>query len=278
MPATFIQERLNSLHEIDCKIVSLLDSMSTIFQTYTTPKLLDAPSQNELREQFELQTKSIYNLVSTVAIDLRKEVKVMDDNIGVYDKNADGVMILPISVDQKNSTLGDKKMKYELSQMDKIIHIDPKPVEVVEKEVEEKPTEIKKEEASSEPTVKEVKEEEKDMKDITKDLAIVPDVVPAETSAASNALDLENQTKLNSDDDMNITNINTPIPEPAVKQEPVEDTAKNTDEGQDIEMKEAPAEGAPKEEEDPTKTIQGTETFDDDMLFGDDNADTDMFF
>ncbi|CAH2353768.1 putative mediator of RNA polymerase II transcription subunit 11 [[Candida] railenensis] len=276
MPDTFIQERLNSLHEIDCKIVSLLDSMSTIFQTYTTPKSSDALSQNELREQFELQTKSIYNLVSTVAIDLRKEVKVMDDNIGVYDKNEDGVMILPISVDQKNSTLGDKKMKYELSQMDKIIHIERKPVEVVEREVEEKPTELKKEEASSEPTFKEVKEEEDS--DSTKDSTIVPDVVPEEAPATSHAIDSENQTKLNSDDDMNITSINTPIPEPEVKQEPVDETTTKTDEGQDTEMKEVPAEGALKEEEDPTKTIPGTETFEDDMLFGDDDADTDMFF
>lgn len=88
----FIQERLDSLYEIDCKVVSLLDQFSTIFQSFYTKD----------KEQFSEQTTTIYSTLSKVAIDLRKEIKIMDDNIGVHDKNDDGVMILPITnVDQR---------------------------------------------------------------------------------------------------------------------------------------------------------------------------------
>lgn len=116
----FIQERLDSLYEIDCKIVSLLDNMSSLFQTYSTPKLNDS-DLGEQKEQLKNQTKTIYSTISNIAIGLRKEVKKMDENIGVYNKNEDGIMILPISVDQKNTTLGSKKLNDEIEEMNSIV-------------------------------------------------------------------------------------------------------------------------------------------------------------
>ncbi|CUM53691.1 Mediator of RNA polymerase II transcription subunit 11 [Debaryomyces fabryi] len=116
----FVQERLDSLYEIDCKIVSLLDNMSSLFQTYSTPKSSDN-DLSEQKEQLKAQTKTIYNTISNVAIGLRKEVKIMDENIGVYNKNKDGVMILPISVDQKNTTLGKTKLKDEIRELSTIV-------------------------------------------------------------------------------------------------------------------------------------------------------------
>ncbi|CAK7897882.1 mediator of RNA polymerase II transcription subunit 11 [[Candida] anglica] len=144
---TFIQKRINALHEIDCKVVSLLDSMSTLLQTYTLPKTDDVNSK--IKEQFTVQTNDIYGIISTVAIDLRKEVRIMDENIGVYDKNDDGVMILPISVDQKNSTLGEKKLRHEMKQLSRILK------DVTEEEEEEEA------DSSDEEEVKKVEEEEK---------------------------------------------------------------------------------------------------------------------
>lgn len=116
MPS-FISQRLELLHEIDCKIVSLLDNMSTIFQTYGTRP---SGSDQEKKDQMVDQTKNIYSILSTIAIDLRKEVKIMNDNIGVYDKNEDDVMILPVSVTQKNTKLGEKKLMQELAELDKL--------------------------------------------------------------------------------------------------------------------------------------------------------------
>lgn len=108
----FIQERLDSLYEIDCKVVSLLDQFSTIFQSFYTKN----------KEQFSEQTTTIYSTLSKVAIDLRKEIKIMDDNIGVHDKNDDGVMILPITnVDQKNTKLGRKRLNLEVEELKKLI-------------------------------------------------------------------------------------------------------------------------------------------------------------
>ncbi|EGW30119.1 uncharacterized protein SPAPADRAFT_144451 [Spathaspora passalidarum NRRL Y-27907] len=112
---TFIQERLDALYDIDCKVVSLLDNLSSLFQTYSTE------SMDNIKSSFPQQTSQIYDILSKVAIDLRKEVKIMDDNIGVYDKNKDGVMILPISVEQKNTQLGVKRLNMEVKELDKLL-------------------------------------------------------------------------------------------------------------------------------------------------------------
>lgn len=120
----FIQERLDSLHEIDCKVVTLLDQFSSIFQSFYTKS----------KEDFSQQTSDIYSTLSKVAVDLRKEIKIMDDNIGAYDKNDDNVMILPISnVDQKNTKLGRKRLNLELAELKRLIS-DEKQVETLENE------------------------------------------------------------------------------------------------------------------------------------------------
>ena len=108
----FIQERLDSLYEIDCKVVSLLDQFSTIFQSFYTKD----------KEQFSEQTTTIYSTLSKVAIDLRKEIKIMDDNIGVHDKNDDGVMILPITnVDQKEYKIRSQEIEPRSRGIEKLI-------------------------------------------------------------------------------------------------------------------------------------------------------------
>ena len=109
---SFVRERIDSLYDIDCKIVSLLDKMSGIFETYSSPK----EDIDKVKEQIQLQTKGIYSMLSDVAVELRKEVKIMDEN-----KNKDNVMILPLPVDQKNTKLGNLRMKQEIEQLDKLL-------------------------------------------------------------------------------------------------------------------------------------------------------------
>ncbi|KAI5958139.1 MED11 [Candida margitis] len=111
-PDNYIQERLDALSDIDFKIVSLLENFSSFFETYS----------NKNKDQFTSGTKQIFDTLSKVAIDLRKEVKHMDDNIGVYDKNKDGIMILPINVDQKNGELGKLKLNSELKELAALLH------------------------------------------------------------------------------------------------------------------------------------------------------------
>lgn len=118
---TFIQKRLDALQDIDGNIVTLLDKMSGLFDTYAEANTAEDP-----KSTITQHTNSIYQTISDVAINLRKEVKIMDENLGVYDKNEDNIMILPIPVDQKNTHLGKKRLKEEIQQLDKLIDNDEK--------------------------------------------------------------------------------------------------------------------------------------------------------
>lgn len=113
----FIQSRLESLNTIDTKVVTLLECISSLFDTYVEPSRQSDVEIHQVKAQFKGEVELVYGLLSSLAIELRREVKIMDDNIGVYDKNNDSVMILPISVDHKNTSLGERKLKEELQKL-----------------------------------------------------------------------------------------------------------------------------------------------------------------
>ena len=116
---TFIEKRLQSLHEIDEQIVKLTGSLSRVFETFSTKQ--SATTDCEVRTKMTDETKGVYQLLSYISILLRKEVRIVDENTGAHDKNEDSIMILPIPVDQKNSTLGEKKLRHEIEQLSKLI-------------------------------------------------------------------------------------------------------------------------------------------------------------
>lgn len=119
MANTFIEERLESLHNIDLAVVTLLNKASELFESQASP---DADTTiDDKKELFSRQTTSIFETLSNVAKELRTEVKIMDDNIGVYTRNKDGVMILPIAVDQKNTRLGSAKLQEEIDEMTRLL-------------------------------------------------------------------------------------------------------------------------------------------------------------
>lgn len=118
----FIQTRLDSLNEIDNNIVKLLDNIGSVFSTYVEPSTLDLQDLSRTKEKFVAGTKLIYSLLGSIAIGLRKEVKIMDENIGVYDKNDENVMILPISVDQKHTSLGRDRLDKEVKNMEQLVN------------------------------------------------------------------------------------------------------------------------------------------------------------
>ncbi|CAK9442018.1 uncharacterized protein LODBEIA_P58140 [Lodderomyces beijingensis] len=141
----FIQDRLCSLSEIDSRVVQLLESFSTLFETYSRKE----------KDAFVSDTNLIFDQMSKIAIDLRKEVKHMDDNIGVYNRNEDGIMILPINVDQKNAQLGQDKLKLEIKELAQLLKKEDQTMDVEVKE------EIK-EEIKEESGLKKEKEKEKE--------------------------------------------------------------------------------------------------------------------
>lgn len=113
----FIQTRLEKLQEIDDNIIQLLDNIGGVFETYSEPSRQSSDGPKDIKLTFEEGVKNVYTSLSSIAINLRHEIKIMDDNIGVYDKNDDLMMILPITVEQKNTTLGSKKLQGEINKM-----------------------------------------------------------------------------------------------------------------------------------------------------------------
>lgn len=132
----FIQCRLDSLNEIDNNIVNLLDNIGSLFSTYIEPGTQKTQDLSSTKEKFIEGTKLIYSLLGSIATGLRKEVKIMDENIGVYDKNAENVMILPISVDQKRTSLGRDRLVKEIENMQQLVGgvLDANTGEVAKKE------------------------------------------------------------------------------------------------------------------------------------------------
>lgn len=115
-PPDFIQQRLDALHDIDERIVAVVDSMGEVFDTYMEPSRSEQNLQ-PTRERFQEHVRATYRSLSALAIGLRREVKLMDENIGFYDRNSDHVMILPIAVEQRNTALGAAKLEAELAKL-----------------------------------------------------------------------------------------------------------------------------------------------------------------
>lgn len=113
----FIQSRLETLDEIDDNVVKLLDNIETVFDIYSEPSKQDCQQPSDIKETLESGVRDVYSSLSSIAIGLRNEIKIMDENIGVFDRNEDLVMILPISVEQKSTTLGKKKLREEVEKL-----------------------------------------------------------------------------------------------------------------------------------------------------------------
>ncbi|CAI5760168.1 unnamed protein product [Candida verbasci] len=147
-----IQERLDSLAEIDNNISILLNEFSNCFQSYA----------GQEKDNFEENVKLIYGTLSKIAIDLRKEVRFMDNNIGQF--NDENLMILPIIMDHKNPILGTLKLNDEIRNLNDLINDDLKDLE----NDDEKEVEVKKEEGDGDEAkmkdVVEVKHEDVEVK------------------------------------------------------------------------------------------------------------------
>ncbi|GEQ72711.1 hypothetical protein JCM33374_g6398 [Metschnikowia sp. JCM 33374] len=109
-----IAQRLEALNKIDENIVNILESLGCIFDTYIAPIEEESSDVTKTRGQFGDDVRKFYKSLSNIAIGLRKEVKLMDDNTGTFQLNKDSVMILPVNVERKNTSLGDDKLEAEL--------------------------------------------------------------------------------------------------------------------------------------------------------------------
>lgn len=115
---TFIEDRLKSLQGIEINVVNVIEKVGILFDHYVEPITLHDSKLTTTKVEFQEKIRDLYACLSSVAIELRKEVKVMDDNIGVHSNNADLIMILPISVDKKNTSVGSQKLESEIKKLD----------------------------------------------------------------------------------------------------------------------------------------------------------------
>ncbi|KAI5960793.1 MED11 [Candida pseudojiufengensis] len=188
---SYIQERLNSLSSIDHKVVNLIQNFSNLFENYST--------NNKDENKFIENTSKIFQTLSNVAIDLRKEVKIMDENIGCFDNNKDQIMILPINVDQKNGKLGKKKLDSEINELKSLLG-DSRSSDDVKMENESEDT--GKLGNNIQPIIKEEKEEPRVKPEVNEKEAITVEDEPTTTPINDNdIITIDEDIKNNDDED-----------------------------------------------------------------------------
>ncbi|CCH41137.1 Mediator of RNA polymerase II transcription subunit 11 [Wickerhamomyces ciferrii] len=114
----FVQDRLDALHEIDAKLVSVLNHSSSALFNLTQLKK-NASNKNELakvKEDYQKDIKEFYSDLEFASINLKKEIKHLDDRIGKTDDN--GITILPININKKATWAGEEKLKQQLNHID----------------------------------------------------------------------------------------------------------------------------------------------------------------
>lgn len=102
MQPDYVKERLESLEKIDLKLISVLQEASQVVFSFSEMK----KGNHELKTQFDTHVKSFYTDLEEATVNLRKEIKLLDDNIGTR--------LLPININKKAVGQDDEKMKEQI--------------------------------------------------------------------------------------------------------------------------------------------------------------------
>lgn len=101
----YVKERLDSLAKIDEQLVEVIHRA-----TLTVSSLIELKKGNEeLKPQFQQHVREFYEDLDSATAELRKEIKLLDDNIGVR--------LLPIQTNKR--AVGQDKVK--LSEQFKLL-------------------------------------------------------------------------------------------------------------------------------------------------------------
>ncbi|ODQ68449.1 hypothetical protein NADFUDRAFT_49089 [Nadsonia fulvescens var. elongata DSM 6958] len=112
-----IEVRLDSLHEIDLRIIELLEaaSKSLSLMTEATKKPSSPINTAESKATFEKSSQSYFELLEEVSVSLRKEIKLLNE----VSKDK----VLPISVDAKAEWVGKAKESEIYTHIDTLLDI-----------------------------------------------------------------------------------------------------------------------------------------------------------
>ncbi|KAH3680823.1 hypothetical protein WICPIJ_008106 [Wickerhamomyces pijperi] len=117
----FIQERLDSLHEIDNKLVSILAHTSSALSNITqlNKNITDDNQKRQLQREFSKDIENFYNDLRYATVNLNKEICILDSRIS---KTGDGgITILPVNIAKKATFAGEEKLKTQIDRLDKLL-------------------------------------------------------------------------------------------------------------------------------------------------------------
>ncbi|QLG72589.1 hypothetical protein HG535_0D02970 [Zygotorulaspora mrakii] len=109
MQPVYVQERLESLSEIDSKLCNLLKIASQVVFTFSELK----QGNHDLKPQFEQHVKDFYTDLEGATTNLRKEIKLLDKNVGTR--------LLPINVNKKATGQDDDKLKEQIALLERVL-------------------------------------------------------------------------------------------------------------------------------------------------------------
>ncbi|CDH16075.1 probable Mediator of RNA polymerase II transcription subunit 11 [Zygosaccharomyces bailii ISA1307] len=110
MQPPYIQERLDSLAKVDEQLCSLLQTASQVVFTYGELK----HGNHDLKPQFEQHTSEFYTTLESATSQLKKEMRLLDENIGIR--------LLPINVNKKALGQDDDKLLEQTKLLKEILH------------------------------------------------------------------------------------------------------------------------------------------------------------
>ncbi|KAH3673322.1 hypothetical protein WICMUC_003782 [Wickerhamomyces mucosus] len=121
----FIQERLQALHQIDNKLVSILSHSSSALTNLIQLKKSssDKSKQDEFKSEFRTDIENFYQDLQFSSVNLKKEIQILDSRIGETDSK--DITILPISINKKATFSGEEKLKSELDTLQKLLGKEP---------------------------------------------------------------------------------------------------------------------------------------------------------
>ncbi|KAG7826156.1 hypothetical protein KL909_000208 [Ogataea angusta] len=135
---SYIQSRLDALQEVDVRLVSMLDNLSTTLDLLKSHKQAGVANEAE----FKTAASGFYSDLSHAAVSLNREVKTINNKITSQTGELD---LLPVQINKKSVWVNDAKLREEIEYLDKLA--DFKSIEVSPDEPErreESPQEDKK--------------------------------------------------------------------------------------------------------------------------------------
>lgn len=112
---SYVRERMDSLHDVDTKIVSFLQNLSDAVGDL---QLAKAVNSKESLAKFKQSVAKCYDDLSDTAIHLRREVRYLDDRISGQSQG--DFIMLPVEINKKATWVNEDKIRSEASNLPQV--------------------------------------------------------------------------------------------------------------------------------------------------------------